>query len=193
MRAAFLLLMIACVTGCASKPDYYVSPTPVYISHTATYWVESFKIDLEGENDRFLSKVQVEDGLELELINQLKQAHRYATTKESADYLLDIAGLYKRRIGDSKGGLISLIVDDNTVMGSVDFSYKVSVKKTDKELLHFGQYRDSLQPAGARGSWENMRTMAGAITNKGNSDVEQFYLRALPRFIVDDIKAIPSR
>ncbi|EGH26638.1 hypothetical protein PSYMO_36333, partial [Pseudomonas amygdali pv. mori str. 301020] len=31
---------------CASKPDYYVSPTPVYISATATYWVESFKIAL---------------------------------------------------------------------------------------------------------------------------------------------------
>lgn len=193
MRAAILMLIIACVTGCASKPDYYVSPTPVYISATATYWVESFKIALEGENDRFLSRAQLEEGLELELINQLKQAHRYATTKESADYLLDITGLYKRRIGDSKGGFISFIVDDNTVMGSVDFSYQVSVKKAEKELLHFGQYRDSLQPAGVMGNWENMRTMAGAITNKGNSDVEKFYIRVLPRFIGDDIKAIPSR
>ncbi|RMN64594.1 hypothetical protein ALQ56_200527 [Pseudomonas syringae pv. papulans] len=43
------------------------------------------------------------------------------------------------------------------------------------------------------GNWENMRTMAGAITNKGNSDVEKFYIRVLPRFIVEDIKAIPVR
>ncbi|AHG43501.1 hypothetical protein N018_05250 [Pseudomonas syringae CC1557] len=54
----------------------------------------------------------MEDGLEQELINQLKQAHRYAASKESANYLLDITGLYKRRIGDSKGGLITLIADD---------------------------------------------------------------------------------
>jgi len=31
------------------------------------------------------------------------------------------------------------------------------------------------------------------ITNSGNSDVENFYIRALPKFIVSDIKAIPSR
>jgi hypothetical protein len=35
--------------------------------------------------------------------------------------------------------------------------------------------------------------MVGALTNRGNSDVEGFYTGQLSRFIADDLRAIPSR
>jgi hypothetical protein len=35
--------------------------------------------------------------------------------------------------------------------------------------------------------------MVGALTNRGNSDVEGFYTGHLSGFIADDLRAIPSR
>ncbi len=88
---------------------------------------------------------------------------------------------------------MTAIVDDNTILASVDFSYQVKVKKTDAEVLHFSQARQGLMPAGYKGDWQNMKTMAGVLTNSGNSNVETFYTGALSRFIVDDLRGIPSR
>jgi len=44
---------------------------------------------------------------------------------------------------------VSVIVDDNTILASVDFSYQVKVKKAGAEVLHFSNEREGLQPAGA--------------------------------------------
>lgn len=193
MRFAALLLAVAFVAGCASTPDYYISPAPVHIPKTATYWVETFELKLEGENERFMTHDQVKDGFELELINGLKKAKRYAASKDDADYLLDVSTVYTRRINDSQGGLISSIVDDSTVLLSVDFSYQVSVKKSGSEVLHFGKHLERLQPGGIRGEWENWKTLATIVTNKGNSSTEKFFIGVLPRNIVRDIEDIPSR
>ncbi|MBC3955077.1 hypothetical protein [Pseudomonas triticifolii] len=193
MRFAALPLIIACVAGCASTPDYYISPAPVSIPKTATYWVDSFKLKLEGERELFMSREQLEDGIRLKLIERLQQANRYASTKESADYLLDVDSVYRRRLGDSKGGLMSHIVDDNKVMASVDFGYQVSVEQSGRQVLHFGQERTRLQPGGAIGHWQNLKTAASVLTNKSNASVEDYNVNLLPRFIVDDIENIPSR
>lgn len=48
-------------------------------------------------------------------------------------------------------------------------------------------------PAGAMGQMQNMKSMMGALTNKGNADVEGYYTGVLSRFIADDLQAIPSR
>jgi hypothetical protein len=81
------------------------------------------------------------------------------------------------------------IVADGTYLASVDFSYQVKVKKADAEVLHFAQAREGLMLRGPIG----MKSMLGALTNQGNSDVEGYYTSALGRFIVDDLQAIPSR
>lgn len=193
MRMLALLLAISFLSGCASKPDYYISPTPVQIPTTATYWIDTFDVELVGKNELFMSQDALREQLSVELINQLSSANRYATSKESADYLLDVNTVYKRGIGNSNGGLVSVIVDDNTILASVDFSYQVKVKKAGAEVLHFSNEREGLQPAGAFGQLRNMKTMVAALTHKDNSDVEPFYIRTLPTFIVSDIRDIPSR
>ncbi|WP_440088850.1 hypothetical protein [Pseudomonas fragariae (ex Marin et al. 2024)] len=101
--------------------------------------------------------------------------------------------MYKRRLSNSKGGLISHIVDDTIILASVDFSYEVSVSRSAGEVLHFGQAKIELQPGGAIGQWQNLRTATSVFTNKSNAGVENFYVDLLPRFIVDDVKNIPSR
>lgn len=40
---------------------------------------------------------------------------------------------------------------------------------------------------------QNLRTAASVFTNRSNAGAENFYVDLLPRFIVDDVKNIPSR
>ncbi|MBP0953599.1 hypothetical protein JTA33_24440 [Pseudomonas sp. 20GA0080] len=101
-----------------------------------------------------------------------------------ADYLLDVDSVYKRRLSNSKGGLISHIVDDTIILASVDFSYEVSVSRSAGEVLHFGQAKTELQPGGAIGQWQNLRTTTGVFTDKSNDGVENFYVDLLLRFLL---------
>ncbi|SDA94119.1 hypothetical protein SAMN03159443_05186 [Pseudomonas sp. NFACC15-1] len=80
---------------------------PVAISETATYWIDTFNVEVEGKNERFLPDEKVRDRLHTDLIVRLG--------------------------------------------------------------------------------------MAGALTNRGNSDVEDYYTGQLSRFIADDLRGIPSR
>ena len=38
---------------------------------------------------------------------------------------------------------MSVILDDNTILASVDFSYQVKVKKAGAEVLHFSNEREA--------------------------------------------------
>jgi len=190
----FTWLVVACLmAGCASKPDYYISSVPVTIPKTATYWIDNFNVEVVGKNERFLPDEKVRDQLHSDLIVRLLDGDRYAASKESADYLLDVNAVYKRRIQDTQGGFMSKIVADGTYLASVDFSYQVKVKKAGAEVLHFAQAREGLMPGGAVGQMQNMQSMLGALTNTGNSSVEGYYTGHLSRFIADDLQAIPSR
>lgn len=193
MRVFALFLMACLMAGCASKPDYYISPAPVTIPKTATFWLDNFDVEVVGKNERFLPDDKVRQQLGVDLVDRLLKAKRYATSKASADYVLDVSVVYTRRIQDSKGGITTILVDDNTILGGVDFNYKVKVKKADAEVLHFSQEREGLMPGGFRGDWQNMKTMGGVLTNSGNSSVELYYTGLLSRFIVDDLRNIPSR
>ena len=193
MRAFALLLALTVLAGCASKPDYYISPASVQIPKTATYWLDTFDVDVVGKNDRFLPDDKVREQLGVDLVNRLLNAKRYATSKESADYLLDVKVVYARHFQDSKGGIATVLVDDNTVLTSVDFNYLVKVKKAGAEVLHFAKDRDDLVPAGLFGQWQQYKTIGGIVSNTGNTSVEPFYTGVLSRFIVDDLRDIPSR
>ncbi|MCG6577374.1 hypothetical protein EGM97_22020 [Pseudomonas sp. AF32] len=193
MRFFAAILALCLMTGCASKPDYYISPNPVTIPKTATYWVDTFNVEVVGKNERFLPDEKVRDQLHSDLIVRLLDGNRYADSKETADYLLDVNAVYTRRIQDTQGGFMNKIVADGTYLASVDFSYEVKVKKAGAEVLHFAQARQGLMPGGAVGQMHNMKSMLGALTNKGNSDVEGYYTGQLSRFIADDLQAIPSR
>ncbi|ROO42627.1 hypothetical protein [Pseudomonas sp. 7SR1] len=193
MRVFALLLAACLMAGCASKPDYYISPAPLTIPKTATYWIDTFNVEVVGKNERFLPDDKVRDQLHSDLIVRLLDGNRYADSKETADYLLDVNAVYTRRIQDTQGGFMSKIVADGTYLASVDFSYQVKVKKAGAEVLHFAQAREGLMPAGAMGQMQNMKSMMGALTNKGNADVEGYYTGVLSRFIADDLQAIPSR
>jgi hypothetical protein len=193
MRVFALLLAFTFLAGCASQSDYYISPAPVQIPKTATYWLDTFDVDVVGQNKRFLPDDKVREQLGVDLISRLLKAKRYATSKESADYLLDVNVVYTRRIQDTHGGFMSTIVDDNTILASVNFNYQVKVKKAGAEVLHFAQDREGLMPAGALGHWQNLKSVGGVLTNTGNSSVEPYYTGLLSRFIVDDLRAIPSR
>lgn len=190
----FAVFLVACLmAGCASKPEYYISPAPVTIPKNATYWLDTFDVEVVGKNERFLPDDKVRQQLGVDLVDRLLSAKRYATSKEKADYLLDISIVYTRHIPDSKGGLSTLIVDDNTILAAVDFSYRVKVKKGAGEVLHFAKTRNNLVPAGVMGEAQKWKTMGGIITNSGNSSVERFYTGVLSRDIVDDLRDIPSR
>jgi len=193
MRFLALFLAACLMAGCASKPDYYISPAPVTIPKTATYWIDTFDVEVVGKNERFLPDEKVRDQLHSDLIVRLLDGNRYAASKETADYLLDVNAVYARRIQDTQGGFMNKIVADGTYLASVDFSYQVKVKKAGAEVLHFAQAREGLVPSGAVGQMQAMKSMMGALTNKGNSDVEGYYTRVLSRFIADDLVAIPSR
>ncbi|MCP1453529.1 MULTISPECIES: hypothetical protein [Pseudomonas] len=193
MRVFTLLLALCLMAGCASKPDYYISPAPVAIPETATYWIDTFNVEVVGKNERFLPDEKVRDQLHTDLIVRLLDGNRYASSKETADYLLDVNAVYARRIQDTQGGLMNKIVADGTYLASVDFNYQVKVKKAGAEVLHFAQARQGLMPGGAIGQLEAMRGIAGALTNRGNSDVEDYYTGHLSGFIADDLRGIPSR
>ncbi|MBT2294928.1 hypothetical protein [Pseudomonas fluorescens] len=193
MRFFALFLALCLMAGCASKPDYYVSATPVTIPHTATFWIDTFDVEVVGKNERFLPDEKVREQLHTDLISRLLEDNRYASSKETADYLLDVNSVYARRIQDTQGGFMSKIVADGTLLASVDFSYQVKVKKAGAEVLHFAQAREGLMPGGAVGQFQNMRSMMGALTNRGNSEVEGFYTGHLSSFIANDLRAIPSR
>ncbi|MEN2398047.1 hypothetical protein [Pseudomonas halotolerans] len=193
MRFFAICLALCLMAGCASKPDYYISPTPVTIPTTATYWIDTFDVEVVGKNERFLPDEKVREQLHTDLIGRLLEDNRYASSKETADYLLDVNSVYARRIQDTQGGFMSKIVADGTFLASVDFSYQVKVKKAGTEVLHFAQAREGLMPGGAIGQLQNMRSMMGALTNRGNSEVERFYTGNLSGFIADDLRAIPSR
>jgi len=96
MRVVALLLAFSFLAGCASKPAYYISPAPVHIPKTATYWLDTFDVDVVGKNPRFLPDDKVREQLGVDLVNRLITAKRYATSKESADYLLDVKVVYAR-------------------------------------------------------------------------------------------------
>lgn len=193
MRAFAVFLAVCLLAGCASKPDYYTSPAPVTIPKTATYWLDTFDVEVVGKNERFLPDDKVRQQLGVDLVDRLLSAKRYAPSKDKADYLLDVSIVYTRHIPDSKGGLSTLIVDDNTILASVDFSYQVKVKKAGSEVLHFAKTRENLVPAGVMGEAQKWKTMGGILTNSGNSSVERFYTGVLSRDIVDDLLDIPSR
>ncbi|MNR55841.1 hypothetical protein D3C85_1762970 [compost metagenome] len=67
------------------------------------------------------------------------------------------------------------------------------MKKADVEVLHFAQARQGLMPGGAIGQLEVLKGMTGALTNRGNSNVEDYYTGHLSGFIADDLRGIPSR
>ena len=193
MRIFALLLALSFLAGCASKPPYYISPAPVTIPKTATFWVDTFDVKVVGQGRIFMSDAKVREQLGVDLVDRLLKAKRYASSKDKADYLLDVNVIYTRRIQDTQGGFMTAIVDDKTILASVDFNYQVKVKKAGAEVLHFSQVRQGLMPGGYKGDWQNMKTMAGVLTNSGNSSVETFYTGLLSRFIVDDLRDIPSR
>jgi hypothetical protein len=193
MRAFAVFLCVCLLAGCASKPEYYISPAPVTIPKTATYWLDTFDVEVEGQNDRFMSDDKVREQLGIDLINRLLKAKRYATSKASADYLLDVKVVYKRLIQDTHGALVSTIIEDNKYLVSVDFSYEVKVKKGDTEVLHFAQTRERLMPSMGPGQWQHWKTVGGILTRSGNSNVEGFYTGNLSSFIATDLRNIPSR
>ncbi|WP_025855470.1 hypothetical protein [Pseudomonas sp. CHM02] len=193
MRVFAVFLAACLMAGCASKPDYYISPAPVTIPKTATYWLDNFDVEVRGKNERFLPDDKVRQQLGVDLIDRLLKAKRYATSKVSADYILDMDVIYARRIQDTQGGLVSPLIEDNKYLVGVDFNYKVTVRKGDTEVLHFAQAREGLMPAGAVGHWQNLKTVGGILTRSGNANVEPFYTGLLSRFIVDDLRNIPSR
>lgn len=193
MRVFAVFLAACLMAGCASKPDYYISPAPVTIPKTATYWLDNFDVEVRGKNERFLPDDKVRQQLGVDLIDRLLKAKRYATSKASADYILDMDVIYARRIQDTQGGLVSPLIEDNKYLVGVDFNYKVTVRKGDTEVLHFAQAREGLMPAGAVGHWQNLKTVGGILTRSGNANVEPFYTGLLSRFIVDDLRNIPSR
>lgn len=125
MRVFAIFLALCLMAGCASKPDYYVSATPVTIPKTATFWIDTFDVEVVGKNDRFLPDEKVREQLHTDLIGRLLEDNRYASSKEAADYLLDVNSVYARRIQDTQGGFMSKIVADGTLLASVDFSYQV--------------------------------------------------------------------
>lgn len=192
MRFFAVLLAICLMAGCASKPEYYISPAPVTIPKTATYWLDTFDVDVVGKNERFMPDDKVRQQLGVDLVDRLLKAKRYATSKATADYVLDVDVIYTRRIQDTQGGLVSSLIEDNKYLVGVDFNYKVKVRKGDAEVLHFAQAREGLMPAGI-GHWQNLKTVGGILTRSGNSNVEGFYTGLLSRFIVDDLRNIPSR
>lgn len=193
MRVFAVFLAAVLLAGCASKPDYYISPAPVTIPKTATYWLDNFDVEVKGKNDRFLPDDKVRQQLGIDLVDRLLKAKRYATSKASADYLLDMDVIYARRIQDTQGGLVSPLIEDNKYLVAVDFNYKVTVRKGNAEVLHFAQAREGLMPAGAIGQWQHLKTVGGILTRNGNANVEPFYTGLLSRFIVDDLRNIPSR
>ncbi|NVZ20923.1 hypothetical protein HX794_14890 [Pseudomonas costantinii] len=193
MRAFAVFLAVCLMAGCASKPDYYISPAPVTIPKTATYWLDTFDVGVKGQNERFLPDDKVRQQLGIDLVDRLLKAKRYATSKASADYILDVDVIYARRIQDTQGALISTLIEDNKYLVGVDFNYKVKVRKGNAEVLHFAQAREGLMPAGGAGNWQNLKTVGGILTRSGNSNVEGFYTGLLSRFIVDDLRNIPSR
>lgn len=95
------------------------------------------------------------------LIRQWGNVNRYAASKDSAAYQLEVNAVYQRRLSDSQGGLVSMVVDDNTILASVDLGYKVQVKRGSAEVLHFAQGCNGLQPAGGRGSGASYEDHAG--------------------------------
>lgn len=193
MRLLVLFFAVCLMAGCASKPEYYVSPAPVTIPKTATFWLDTFDVEVVGKNERFLPDDKVRQALGVDMVNRLLKAGRYATSKDKADYLLDMNIVYTRHIQDSKGGLATLIVDDNKLLLSVDFSYKVAVKKNGTEVLHFSKALYDQVPGGVIGNFEQYKTMGALVTNKSNASVEGFYFSVYSRDIVNDIRNIPTR
>lgn len=193
MRVFAFLLAICLMAGCASKPDYYISPAPVTIPKTATYWLDTFNVEVRGESKHFMPDDKVRQELGVDLVNRLLNAKRYAASKQTADYLLDVDIVYVRHIIDSNGGLSNLVVSDGTILQSIDFGYKVKVKKADAEVLHFAQNRPGLIPNNWRGQPQQWKTIGGIITNTGNSSVERYFTGGLSDYILDDLRDIPSR
>ena len=173
MRAFAVFLIAGLMAGCASKPAYYISPAPVTIPKTATYWVDTFNVEVGGKSKHFMPDDKVRKELGVDLVDRLLKAKRYATSKESADYLLE--------------------VDDGTILQSIDFGYKVKVKKAGTEVLHFAQDRSGLVPNNWAGQAQQWRTIGGIITNSGNASVERHFTGGLSRYIIDDLRDIPSR
>ena len=151
MRVFAVLLAACLMAGCASKPDYYISPAPVTIPKTATYWLDTFDVEVVGKNERFLPDDKVRQQLGVDLVDRLLKSKRYASSKDKADYLLDVNVIYTRRIQDTQGGFMTAIVDDKTILASVDFNYQVKIKKAGAEVLHFSQARKGLMPGGYKG------------------------------------------
>lgn len=193
MRVFAVFLAACLMAGCASKPEYYISPAPVTIPKTATFWLDTLDVEVVGKNERFLSDEKVRQALGVDMVNRLLEAGRYATSKDKADYLLGMSIVYTRHIQDSKGGLATLIVDDNKLLLSVDFSYKVTVKKNGAEVLHFSKALYDQVPGGVIGNFEQYKTMGALVTNKSNASVEGFYFSVYSRDIVNDIRNIPTR
>ncbi len=193
MRIFALLLALSFLAGCASKPPYYISPAPVTIPKTATFWVDTFDVKVVGQGRIFMSDAKVREQLGVDLVDRLLKAKRYASSKQTADYLLDVDIVYVRHILDSKGGITSLVVDDNTILQSIDFGYKVKVKKADAEVLHFAQDRDGLVPNNWGGQVQQWKTIGGVLTNEGNANIERHFTGGLSNYIVHDLRAIPSR
>lgn len=193
MRAFAVFLAVCLLAGCASKPAYYISPAPVTIPKTATYWVDTFDVEVGGKSKHFMTDDKVRQELGVDLVNRLLKAKRYATSKATADYWLDVDIVYVRHIIDTDGGLSNLLIDDGTILQSIDFGYKVKVKKADAQVLRFAHNRPGLEPSNWVGQVQQWKTIGGIITNTGNASVERYFTGGLSQYIVDDLQDIPSR
>ena len=50
MRVFAVFLAACLMAGCASKPDYYISPAPVTIPKTAPYWLDTCDVEAVVKN-----------------------------------------------------------------------------------------------------------------------------------------------
>lgn len=98
MRVFATFLASCLMAGCASKPNDYLSPSLVTIPKTATYWLATFNVDVVGKNQRFLFDDAVRAQLIADLTNHLPEAGRYASSKETADYLLGVSTSYASHV-----------------------------------------------------------------------------------------------
>jgi hypothetical protein len=69
MRAFAVFLCVCLLSGCASKPEYYISPAPVTIPKAATDWLDTFNVEVKGKSKHLMSDEKARQQLGAEVLH----------------------------------------------------------------------------------------------------------------------------
>ena len=174
MRYLSILLLVSALYGCAS---------PVNPIAGSTYWVEGVELELSGQHEDFLSREAVRQRLVSGLSQELVAQNSMATSKSTADFVVDVDVIYARNIQNDK---LTEFATGSVYLVNAAVGYEIKLRDQGGASFTLKKNAQTLYPHGVMHDLQSLMSM---VSRSANKHTEDLYLAQIQKNIVGDLLA----